>query len=295
MEAHEVVTDLKRHRGSGYEADYSRVVELGRERVAAFDIDEDWMLYWIGADESIKVVPRALDYYEFRLYTPEAGRLSDPSALLVDHTHIYWAAFGRFGQPVRIMRLFKRGGRAEPVVPETSQPTDLDADVDHLYWTDAKGVWRIPKNASSGPEQLASGKAYGLTIHPTEHVYWTEYGSFYRTSLDTRQTVRLCEANGSTPVFSYPHLYCTTNDAIVQLDADTGAVQATIRAEQPHALNGGSGRGIYFVDGGRRVRLLRPDGALTTLFEGWAPIYRLRVFNEMLFIAYVDRGAVVVG
>lgn len=93
-----------------------------------------------------------------------------PTALVVDETHIYWLTNG---VTARLRKAPKSGGTAETLVSALSFPSQLSLDGDLLYWKVQGNLWRVSRQGGK-PERITDNAAVQTYVVEPDKIYWTD-------------------------------------------------------------------------------------------------------------------------
>jgi hypothetical protein len=105
-----------------------------------------------------------------------AGVGSQPYAIALDATFVYWTETGSSGS---VMKLAKTGGTPIAIASGQNSPTDIALDGAYIYWTNHGDGTVMKAPLAGGPvTTIATGQsgAFGIAVDST-NIYWTNVTS----------------------------------------------------------------------------------------------------------------------
>jgi hypothetical protein len=109
-----------------------------------------------------------------------ASGLPRPRGIAIDDAYVYWANEGLSTNPNggTVMRVPKRGGRAETIASQQGAPVYLATDTTTLWWTSRGDGVVMTWSKSGGAAQVfadAQAGAWDIAVDDSG-VYWTTWG-----------------------------------------------------------------------------------------------------------------------
>jgi len=195
-------------------------VEIANSEIApmALAID-DTSVYWINEDNS-SIRSAALDDGTL---TTLAQMQQGPRGLAVYQDFLYWTS--RNGGFIRRLDLVTMTDTM--VVTGLTQPTDIVADANGIYWIDGYRIWRADHDGW-GMDELAAGQvgAKRLAVDD-QHVYWTEFslGDIRRALKDGSGSVEVFVSGQEFPLdISSPWAIAVDATSVYWTDVETDAI-----------------------------------------------------------------------
>ena len=125
-----------------------------------------------------------------------ASAQNEPTALVVDATHVYWLNSGTDGG---LMKVPIDGGTPVVLASGQSNPGSIALDTANIYWVTTNTVMKVPK-VGGAPSVLASGQPTPNSIATDgTYVYWTNFG-YQPMGSTVLNSVMKVAISGGTPV-----------------------------------------------------------------------------------------------
>lgn len=238
--------------------------------------------------------------------TTLASGLSEPRAIAIDDTSIYWAEY--LGGT--IMKVGKAGGSPVPLASGQNPEEALTVDGEYVYWIGGGGVVGRVAVAGGTPEVIATAADHGFTQQMavnTTHIYWVFYrysgmaadGALLRVPIDGGAVETLATVDGRAygVALDAANVYWSNSelDAIMRLPLSGGSSSPLVTTS--NVINANvqvDAANVYFNDvfTGRILKGSLGGGTATKLAEGNTPMTVAIDDNNVYWVDTEDDGAV---